>query len=514
MNKIPLRILSLITLSITTLTLGSGVVLAQGNDSRNSNQNIDKNYYTVDLTPLNNSGVTGKGLLSYENNELTVNILANGLTPLKVHPQHIHGKDNPEVALCPTTKADTNSDGKISVIEGAPFYGPIKLNLTNPQTPFGKSPTPALFSPFAGTPDNNNFPIADISGKENFSADYSFDGSDDARKALQTLMPLEDQHVVLHGDMAPESVDAAAFTALGLPSNPDSSKLIYDSLLPVACGSIHMVTVNKRVHETHPYIILDAYNGFPGTNISIKGYDFSPNNKVIISTSNDDKKIQALTDHNGNFIQSLIIPLMSPQLLKLTATDEYSSNQTFTNLNINGYYPNIELSNYYVLPGQPITIKGKNFPPNEIFSLKSIDESKIIAKINSDNNGNLNETQIVPSINFKDQILHYELQDQLSSVYTISNSFTIKIGKYNPQISPSSYYMSKNDKLNISGYGFAKNEMTQLFINDTKINSSNADDSGNINYNNLPLSSYGNTIVLTVKGLVSNESNSKTISVY
>lgn len=198
------------------------------------------NTYHARLQPLNNSGVTGEAVLVHGGHQLGVAIEAEGLTPNQVHPQHIHGKDHPEVAFCPTTEGDdANGDGFLSVIEGAPDYGPIKLNLTDPQTPFGPPPTDALFFPFAGTPDNNNFPTADADGNVSFDGSYTFDMNDPlAAAAHKSLTPLTDQHIVLHGAMAPASVDAPAFEALGLDLASDPNAEIYDPLLPVACGQI------------------------------------------------------------------------------------------------------------------------------------------------------------------------------------------------------------------------------------------------------------------------------------
>ncbi len=196
--------------------------------------------YHSELRALNGSGVSGKAALVHQDNQLGVAIEADGLTPNQIHPQHIHGKNHPEVAFCPsTTEDDANGDGFLSVIEGAPDYGPIKLNLTNPQTEFGTPPTPALFFPFAGTPDNNNFPKADANGNISFEGEFTFDQNDpNAVAAQESLMPLEDQHIVLHGAPAPQSVDADAFEAVGLPVNEDPNAVIYDPLLPVACGEI------------------------------------------------------------------------------------------------------------------------------------------------------------------------------------------------------------------------------------------------------------------------------------
>ena len=235
----------------TFLLSGLAVVFAYGIISfplsasamTNSHMKMDdkSQRFVADIDPLNKSNVDGTAEFVQKGNRLAVTINATGLEP-GVHPQHIHGQKE-AAAECPADSADVNNDGFVSVLEGAPAYGPIKLNLTSPQTAFGTPPTPALFTDFAGTPDNNNFPTAGADGKLKFMQTYTFDNSDAAQGAFKSLTPLDAQHVVLHGGTAPLSVDATAFAALGAPRTEgfNPNELSYDVLLPVGCGQIDKV---------------------------------------------------------------------------------------------------------------------------------------------------------------------------------------------------------------------------------------------------------------------------------
>lgn len=89
----------------------------------------NKKEFTVELDPLNNSGVSGHATLRLEGNHLTVKIYAEGLEANASHPQHIHGLENNENATCPTLSADENGNGLIEIGEGLPFYGPVLLPL-------------------------------------------------------------------------------------------------------------------------------------------------------------------------------------------------------------------------------------------------------------------------------------------------------------------------------------------------------------------------------------------------
>ncbi|MBA2279145.1 hypothetical protein H0V99_01755 [Candidatus Saccharibacteria bacterium] len=203
--------------------------------------------YRATLSELNDSNVTGTAQLTFDGKKLSVSIHAEGLEPGMPHPAHIHGKLTGADAMCPANSADTNNDGFVSVFEGAPAYGPIKLNLTSPQTAFGTPPNTVLFAPFAGSPSVSNFPSVGSDGDFDLSQTYTFDMSKSAdREAYRQLKALDKQHIVLHGDFAPESVDT--------PSG--SSAIVYDPLLPVACGEISITgskgktNVQVKMHNT------------------------------------------------------------------------------------------------------------------------------------------------------------------------------------------------------------------------------------------------------------------------
>ncbi|GAC1391390.1 MAG: hypothetical protein NVSMB46_03740 [Candidatus Saccharimonadales bacterium] len=222
----------------TVIGMGSASFPLAVNAIANSNDD-SMHTFVSNVHELNNTHVSGSARFVQIGREISATVDATGLEP-GVHPLHIHGKDQAK-AECPTISNDINGDGFISVIEGAPSYGLIKLNLTSPQTAFGKPPTPVLFYPFAGTPNNSNFPVVGTNGEMHFTGTYAFDNSSDAEAALQSLTPLGDQALVIHGATAPQSVDAPAFAALGTPrpTGYDPNLRTYDALLPAGCGTIN-----------------------------------------------------------------------------------------------------------------------------------------------------------------------------------------------------------------------------------------------------------------------------------
>jgi hypothetical protein len=85
--------------------------------------------YQADLGALNESGVSGTGMVTLEGNQATVMIDASGLLEGAPHAQHFHiGAEG----TCPTdaNAADLEDDGFLSTSEGAPFYGAIGTSLT------------------------------------------------------------------------------------------------------------------------------------------------------------------------------------------------------------------------------------------------------------------------------------------------------------------------------------------------------------------------------------------------
>lgn len=149
---------SILIPAVLTLAMSYTSVFADDDDDKE---------YEVDLAPLNNSGVYGEVELKLKGKMLHISIEAHGLEPGKIHPQHIHGFNNPvKKSTCPGIEADSNADGIISVQEGLPAYGPIIL----PLTPFD---------------------LVEANGKLEYEASFKINPS--------TVQPLEKRVVLLHG---------------------------------------------------------------------------------------------------------------------------------------------------------------------------------------------------------------------------------------------------------------------------------------------------------------------------
>ena len=162
--------------------------------------------FWVEISPLNNSGVTGHAKLMVDGTMLTVELWAEGLAPNELHPQHIHGfKMNNANSTCPPPSADMDGDGLVELLEGLPFYGPILLPLT----------------PFPMATDGT------IHYKQTFTLGM------DEMISYHNLKPLQNRVIVLHGAYVLTDMNG---NAMIVPKGTEGA--MYVVTLPVACGQI------------------------------------------------------------------------------------------------------------------------------------------------------------------------------------------------------------------------------------------------------------------------------------
>ncbi|MDX1603524.1 MAG: hypothetical protein R3209_10650 [Salinimicrobium sediminis] len=157
----------------------------------------DATFYKAVVTELNDSNAKALAYLKLEDNRLYTTILASGTEANMLHPQHIHGFENDSNSVCPPAEADENNDGLITLEEGAPFYGPVLLPLTQ---------------------EEGSFPTANSWGAYTYS--QSFMLGEGETISADGIDPLENRVIVLHG----MTVDGS-----------------YVATLPIGCGQIQMI---------------------------------------------------------------------------------------------------------------------------------------------------------------------------------------------------------------------------------------------------------------------------------
>lgn len=174
-------------------------------------------YYTVDISELNNSNVTGSAVLIVDSNEntLKVDVNASGLEPNQDHLMHIHGRfdqgGSPIDSFSPTLADDTDGDGFVEVLEGLTQYGDILLPLTTQNTATGSF----VYTQTFDLSDDALF-FSPVSGAQYSAAD---------------LFPLNFREIVIHGKTVASGVGA------GTGGSVDGTGG-YKLTLPVAAGEI------------------------------------------------------------------------------------------------------------------------------------------------------------------------------------------------------------------------------------------------------------------------------------
>ena len=172
--------------------------------------------YQADLGSLNQSGVTGTGMVTLDGNTATVMIEASGLLAGSPHAQHFHFG---AMGTCPTNDLadDADKDGFVSVTEAAKYYGAIGTSLT----------TTGDTSPDSGLAIDR-FPTAE-GGMVSY--ERTFEVSDDVHKAFEDGTAV----LVLHG----VDKDGSGAYDGDVKSDLDPS-LPMEATAPAACGALEL----------------------------------------------------------------------------------------------------------------------------------------------------------------------------------------------------------------------------------------------------------------------------------
>lgn len=183
--------------------------------------------YEADLVALNSSGVTGMARLLFDNVAMTLDVLvrAEGLEPNQIHPQHIHGRFDANGAPMdteePTIVDDLDGDGLVELLEGAPKYGPVILDLRDDTLPgtdgFPTAPDGSIDFSF----------VYDLTSSPAFGAGYG---------AADLGADLSLREIVIHGLTLAAGQGAGDGEADGTAG--------YKLVLPVATGQFERVPLS------------------------------------------------------------------------------------------------------------------------------------------------------------------------------------------------------------------------------------------------------------------------------
>ena len=189
-------------------TIATLVTMSMGNVSAAHN-----GMYQANLTELNGSGTSGTAMVKVDGDQATVTIKTSGASADLPHAQHIHiGGNN----VCPTD-ADSGDDEYVSVVEGQPQYGEIKVSLT----------TEGDVSPDSGLAVDR-FPVADADGMVTYERTFTLpEGVTDE--------DMENAVIVQHG-ISKLFDDESKYD--GEMKSTISEDLPFEATVPSACGKL------------------------------------------------------------------------------------------------------------------------------------------------------------------------------------------------------------------------------------------------------------------------------------
>lgn len=178
--------------------------------------------FTVNLQPLNNSGVTGEATIQYiRDGKFQTHIMAENLAPNVAHPQHIHGfgvmDAMPKKAICPPMSA-AGDDGLLTLQEGLPFYGPVLIPLDSELTPLTQQKYPRA---------NKHGQVNYLEYTELTTLITEIDMANEGTQSLRNLA-LDKRVIVIHGAYVKDN--------MVVPEGTEGAE--YMAALPVACGEI------------------------------------------------------------------------------------------------------------------------------------------------------------------------------------------------------------------------------------------------------------------------------------
>ena len=201
--------------AVAALTLGAVPAMA-GHDANPSPQ-VQSYTYALDGVANNSEASGWTRLTALPNGKIQVKIHVEGMAPGVPHAQHLHGitSDGAFVAgSCPTIANDTDGDGFVDTLEGAPAYGGVQVSLTTS----GDTSTASALAV-------DRFPVADADGVLTYNRTFT----PDSPAIWAGLGALE---VVVHG----ADLNGNGIYDFGAGPSSLTPNLPLEATIPAVCG--------------------------------------------------------------------------------------------------------------------------------------------------------------------------------------------------------------------------------------------------------------------------------------
>jgi large repetitive protein len=263
------------------------------------------------------------------------------------------------------------------------------------------------------------------------------------------------------------TLSASAQGSLGPVSIAIPMTAAFESMIMIlAQGQSSHASVQYYVQAYYPSISVSSTGSVPFSTVFVEGSGFAPNESISISMGSF-INVSASSGQNGAFSSvDFTIPKVEAGSYTINAIGAVSKGVAVSHFYVDGFYPNIFPSAYYLMPGQTLRLSGGGFAPNETVSV--LVDSLEVAQFKADSNGAYKDAgaYTIP-VGSKSGKFTIVLKGNLSNAQVQAEIF---IGEFNPQVFPSSYYVLPGDILSFSGIDFAPNETLKVY--DSKDSSS------------------------------------------
>lgn len=206
------------------------------------------------------------------------------------------------------------------------------------------------------------------------------------------------------------------------------------------------------VADLYPWANPSSWYAAPGTSVTFSGGGFGAGETLNLMLGTSTAVLASATvDSNGNFTG------LGPVNLPFGATANYrivgASSGAVVNapITLSSFYPSLTPSSYYSAPGGLITLSGTGFAGNEPVS---VNVGGVAMTATTDNTGafSIPSVQVPATPNTPASI------SAVGGLSGAATSFTMAIGQYYPDITPSFWFSYPGDTITFSGSGFAPNE--------------------------------------------------------
>jgi hypothetical protein len=345
------------------------------------------------------------------------------------------------------------------------------------------------FNPSLSTGSGETTPYSTVTVS---GSGYAPDETVDLNLAGATAKAMTNQNGSFSGaTITTPDVPAASYTIIGAGELSGASTVAYE-----------------YINAFYPSASPSSYYIMPDTSLGFNGSGFAPNETVNVTSAVSGAQLSSfVTDSTGSFTDagSFSVPAsyagMSEKFV-LTGTESDASTTVTTT--VGKYYPNVSPTVYYLMPNKTLAFNGSGFVPNETVDVYS--GTTLVEKVVADSKGNLAAAGpiTIPSTD-AGTTQSYTLTGETSQG---SGTVSVQIGNYNPQASPSGYYVLPGTVITFDGNGYAPDEVVSVFSGTSNIGSFSADNNGNFMSAGDIAVGYGqagSTASYSLVGAVSNE---------